>query len=111
MLWAGVGFSWYASSHPHYVRSGPFSSLHAWLRARAGAFATKNIGLLSHLNPAVSFQSSSHIIEIRRASKRTIKMSKRYLSRHFHPRRMGINALDPQDHGIKNGLRDTIQTD
>jgi hypothetical protein len=80
MLWAGIGFSCYASSHRHYFRGRPFSSLHAWLRARAGALATKNIELLSHLNPGVSFQSSSHIIEIRRASKRTIKMSNRYLA-------------------------------
>ena len=80
MIWAGIGFSCYASSRLHCFLGRPFSSLHAWLRARAGAFSTMNIELLSHLNPAVSFQSSSHIIEIRRASKRTIKMSKRYLS-------------------------------
>jgi hypothetical protein len=80
MLWAGIGFSCYASSHLHYFRGRPFSSLHAWLRARAGALANKNIELFSHLNPGVSFQSSSHIIDIRRASKRTFKMSNRYLA-------------------------------
>ncbi len=80
MIWAGIGFSCYASSRLHWLLGRPFSSLHAWLRARAGAFATKNIELLSHLNPAVSFQSSCHIIENRRVSKRTIKMSNLYYS-------------------------------
>jgi hypothetical protein len=55
MLWAGIGFSCYASSHLLYFRGRPFSSLHAWLRARAGALATKNIELLSYLNTAVGF--------------------------------------------------------
>ena len=29
-------------------------------------------------------------------------------SRHFDPRMVGIEALDPQDHGIKSRLRDTL---
>ena len=80
MLWACIGFSCYASSHLQYFLGRLFRSLHARLRARAGAFATKNIELLSHLNSAVSFQSSCHIIENRRVSKRTIKMSNLYYS-------------------------------
>ena len=80
MIWAGLGFSWYASSHLHCFRGRPFSSLHAWLSARADAFATKNIELLSHFNHAVNFQSCFHITEIRRPSERTIKMSNRYVA-------------------------------
>jgi hypothetical protein len=52
--------------------------LHARLRPCAGAFATKNIEWLSHVSPAVSFQSIFHTIEIRVASKRKIKMRNRY---------------------------------
>jgi hypothetical protein len=50
------------------------------LSARADAFATKNIELLSHFNHAVNFQSCFHITEIRRPSERTIKMSNRYVA-------------------------------
>ena len=80
MIWPGLGFSCYASSHLNCFRGRPFSSLHAWLSARADAFATKNIELLSHFNHAVNFQSCFHIIEIRRPSERTIKMSNRYVA-------------------------------
>jgi hypothetical protein len=48
MIWAGIGFSCYASSRLHWFLGRAFSSSHAWLRARAGAFSTMNIELLSH---------------------------------------------------------------
>ena len=75
---AGFVFLFYASSHVHYFLGQSLRSLHAWLRACAGAFATKNIELLFHVRLSVSFQSSSHIIEIRVASERTMKMRNQY---------------------------------
>jgi hypothetical protein len=125
MLWAGIGFSCYASSHVHYFRGRPFSSTHAWLRARAGAFATKNIELLSHFNSAKSFDRRivgigaldphDHGIKSRlrdtlkspNAGDQIILIPLLWPSRQFDPRRV-VKVLDPQDHGTKSGLRDFL---
>jgi hypothetical protein len=49
--------------------------MHAWLRPCAGAFTTNYIELLSHVGPAVSFQTILHTIEIRGASNGNTKLA------------------------------------
>jgi hypothetical protein len=75
---AGFVFLFYASSHVHYFLGQSLRSLHAWLRACGGAFATKNIELLFHARLSMGFKSSSHTIVIRVASERTTKMRNHY---------------------------------
>ena len=50
-----------------------------WVRVRMHS-PPRILNCFSHFNPAVSFQSCFHIIEIRRPSERTIKMSNRYVA-------------------------------